>query len=309
MTRTQRIATAVLTFSALAVAALLTLAAGKDSSVEDAEAQYDLGLKYYNGEGVPEDDAEAMRWFRMAAEQGYADAQFRLARMYYNGAGVSKDDAEAARWTRMAAEQGFANAQSALGFMYDNGEGVPEDDAEAVRWTRMAAEQGDALAQHNLGVMYANGEGVPEDDAEAVRWFRMAAEQGYANAQFNLGSIYTPDQVPDPVSVFRDRIRRSRDPDWREKVGQQTGDPLAGYTPDWRERHVPENYVLAYAWFNLAAAQGHERARQCQGRSPATHDRRPNRGGAGTQHDPICSHQWGRMSTELAILGQVPSCV
>ena len=67
--------------------------------------------------------------------------------MYDEGEGVPQDDAEAVRWYRLAAEQGDATAQYNLGLMYDEGEGVPQDDAEAVRWYRLAAEQGDASAQ------------------------------------------------------------------------------------------------------------------------------------------------------------------
>ena len=51
----------------------------------DAVAQYDLGVMYANGLGVPEDDAEAMRWYRLAADQGHADAQVNLASMYFTG--------------------------------------------------------------------------------------------------------------------------------------------------------------------------------------------------------------------------------
>ena len=98
--------------------------------------------------------------------------------MYDNGEGVLKDNAEAARWFRLAAEQGDADAQYNLGVMYANGKGVLKDAAEAVRWYRLAAEQGLASAQYNLGVMYDNGEGVLKDAAEAVRWSRLAAEQG-----------------------------------------------------------------------------------------------------------------------------------
>ncbi len=67
--------------------------------------------------------------------------------MYDNGQGVPQDYAEAVKWYRMAAEQGDAKAQSNLGFMYDNGQGVPQDYAEAAKWFRLAAEQGDADAQ------------------------------------------------------------------------------------------------------------------------------------------------------------------
>ena len=110
MTRTQRTATAVLACSALAVAALLALAAGKDSSVEDAEAQYDLGLKYVNGTGVPEDTAEAVRWFRMAAEQEFAPAQYNLGVGYANGAGVPENYVLAYAWFNLAAAQGDEGA-------------------------------------------------------------------------------------------------------------------------------------------------------------------------------------------------------
>jgi TPR repeat protein len=77
----------------------------------DAKAQYNLGAMYNNGEGVPEDDAEAVKWYRLAAEQGLASAQSRLGLMYDNGEGVSEDDAEAVKWYRLAAGQGLASAR------------------------------------------------------------------------------------------------------------------------------------------------------------------------------------------------------
>ena len=152
----------------------------------DADAQFNLGRMYDTGRGVLQDDAEAVRWYRLAAEQGDVDAQFNLGAMYGTGRGVLQDDAEAARWYRLAAEQGDADAQLNLGVMHDTGLGVFQDDAEAVRWYRLAAEQGDADAQFILGRMYGTGRGVLQDDAEAVRWYRLAAEQGQAEAQFNL---------------------------------------------------------------------------------------------------------------------------
>ena len=74
--------------------------------------------------------------------------------MYDNGEGVPQDYAEAVKWYRLAAEQGNAKAQYNLAVMYDNGEGVPQDYAEAVKWYRLAAEQGDAKAQHSVGRKY-----------------------------------------------------------------------------------------------------------------------------------------------------------
>ena len=70
--------------------------------------------------------------------------------MYGTGSGVSRDDAEAIRWYRRAADQGDALAQSNLGWMYENGRGVQRDRVEAVRWYTRAADQGDSWAQEQL---------------------------------------------------------------------------------------------------------------------------------------------------------------
>ena len=66
--------------------------------------------------------------------------------MYANGEGVPEDNAEAVRWYRLGAEQGYALAQSNLGFMYANGDGVPEDDVTAYAWLNIAAAQGQPSA-------------------------------------------------------------------------------------------------------------------------------------------------------------------
>ena len=70
-----------------------------------SDAQYNLGVTYYLGEGVPQDYEEALRWSRMAAEQGHADAQFGLGGMYYNGEGVPQDYVEAHKGTNLAASR------------------------------------------------------------------------------------------------------------------------------------------------------------------------------------------------------------
>jgi thiol-disulfide isomerase/thioredoxin len=77
----------------------------------DPEAQVRLGDLYQRGDGVPENDAEAVAWYLRAAGQGYADAQFRLGFVYSNGEGVSPDEVESLGWFRRAAEQGYADAQ------------------------------------------------------------------------------------------------------------------------------------------------------------------------------------------------------
>ena len=92
----------------------------------------------------------------LCAEDGDHIAQWVIARAYDDGEGVPEDAAEAVRWYRLAADQGLAQGQYSLGFMYQTGDGVPEDLAEEARWWRLAAEQGYSLAQINLGIAYAN---------------------------------------------------------------------------------------------------------------------------------------------------------
>jgi hypothetical protein len=118
--------------------------------------------------------------------------------MYQAGRGVPQDDAEAVKWTRLAADQGDANAQTSLGVMYYFGEGVPQDYAEAVKWFRLAADQGYTVAQENLGFMYRDGQGVPQDDVETYAWFSVAAGDRFPNAAKGrdlTASKLTPEQL------------------------------------------------------------------------------------------------------------------
>jgi TPR repeat protein len=156
----------------------------------DAKAQLELGTMYYYGKGVPQDDAEAARWYRKGADQGDAKAKVAIAFMYYYGKGVPQDYAEAGRWYRSAAEQDDAKAEFYLASMYYDGKGVPQDYTEAIRWYRKAADLGDAKAEVNLGFMCREGKGVQRDYNEAVRWYRKAAYQGSAEAEYSLGYMY-----------------------------------------------------------------------------------------------------------------------
>ncbi|MDA8919978.1 sel1 repeat family protein [Porticoccaceae bacterium] len=87
------------------------------------------------------------------ANQGAAYAQFNLGNMYDNGEGVPENDAEAVKWFRKAADQGLAVAQFNLGNMYFNGDGVPESNIRAYVWWSMAKTQGDADAAVNIDIL------------------------------------------------------------------------------------------------------------------------------------------------------------
>ena len=97
------------------------------------------------------DYATALREWQPLAEQGDALAQYNLGVLYRKGRGVPQDDVQARQWYAKAAAQGQAKAQFNLGTLYFNGEGVPKDYQQALRWFRLAADQGEALAQTKIG--------------------------------------------------------------------------------------------------------------------------------------------------------------
>ena len=75
-------------------------------------SQYFLGLFYEQGKDVPQDYAEALKWFRLAADQGLANAQFQLGLMYYAGRGVPQDLVRAHMWFNLSTSQGYDVAEA-----------------------------------------------------------------------------------------------------------------------------------------------------------------------------------------------------
>jgi TPR repeat protein len=115
---------------------------------------------YARGDGVAQDDVEAVRLYRLAAAQGVADAQCDLGKRYKEGAGVAQDSVEAARLFRQAAAQGHAHGQGNLGYIYANGDGVAQDFVEAARLWRLAAGQGNVHACKGLSDLQSEREYV-----------------------------------------------------------------------------------------------------------------------------------------------------
>ena len=157
----------------------------------DVEAQFYLAFMYDFGLGVMDDDIEAIKWYRTAAEMGQVNAQHKLGYKYHQGkGGLRKDITKAIFWYRKAAEQGYATAQNNLGTIYDHGNGVPEDDKHAVKWYQKAAERGNQKAQYNLGFMYHYGNGIAKNTENAIIWYEKAANSGHLNALNNLAWGY-----------------------------------------------------------------------------------------------------------------------
>lgn len=148
----------------------------------EAEAQFALGLRYRDGEGVSQSYREAARWFDAAANSGHVAAQMNLGVMYRQGVGVPKDVDLARVWLHAAARAGNPEAQKYLGEVYAQDDQGTPDYFQAARWFREAAEQGVVDAQYNMGVLYEGGLGVPRDLGQAYYWFGLAARMGDAVA-------------------------------------------------------------------------------------------------------------------------------
>ena len=148
---------------------------------------------------------------KQKAEQGSPDAQYNLGLTYERGEGVSQDQTEAILWFRLAAEQGVAEAQYKLGHRFAEGYGVPQGYAEAVKWYQAASEQGLAAAQIRLGLLHANGEGVPKDFVQAYKWFELTiADIQFVNraramrGRDEIAKRMTPEQVAEAQRLASD---------------------------------------------------------------------------------------------------------
>ncbi len=149
----------------------------------DANAQYELGLRYAEGRGgAPRDPKTAFQWFAKAADKGLAPAQYRLGSIYEKGMGVDRDYAKALSWYKRAADVGNARAMHNLAVLYaGGGDGKPDYD-QAAQWFRKAAEYGVRDSQFNLAILCARGLGVPQNLAQSYLWFSAAAAQGDEDA-------------------------------------------------------------------------------------------------------------------------------
>ncbi len=131
---------------------------GKASDQGYAKAQFNLGCYYDHG-------------------QGESGKLVPGGPTVWTKFGVPRNPAEALKWYRKAAENGHAQAQYLMGKIYHSGKEVPEDHAQAVMWWRKASEQGHPESQFNLGVMCFQGHGTDKDYVESAKWFRECAMQ------------------------------------------------------------------------------------------------------------------------------------
>ena len=278
-------------------AAIVALALALASPV--AAQDFDTGWKAYQ-----RGDYElALQEFRPLADQGSAEAQFSLGWMIFAGEGVQENCIEGVKWWRKAAEQGYAPAQNSMGYVSMGDvcfEGEPHDYLMAYMWFELATSQGEephpviamsrdllpslmtseqvdeaeklvcewpnkrsaetaesatteapkdieafteAVREYSAGLeAYQSG-----DYAAALREWRPLAKQGNASAQYKLGAMYSLGQgVSQDYSEARRWYRKSADQGLGEaqyNLGLMHGLGQGG----------PKDFVRAHMWWNLAA--------------------------------------------------------
>jgi TPR repeat protein len=255
------------------------------------EGQLNLARKFMLGEGVARDTVEGLRSIESLASSGNPEAQILLTTIYSSALpfyGIEKDDAKALYWCRLAAEQGFDLAEGMLGHFYRHGIGVKENQAKAEEWLYRAGE-GDAEAQYELAIIFETSKGNSEEhSAESIKWLKRAAFQGHARAQYALGRAFMKGYGVDQDYkkglqwlilsakqgnsyaenflgvAFRNGLGVVRDPQealyWYTRAATQGNLRAAQYNLGRVYEYgagIEKNEELAIQWYQRAASQGH----------------------------------------------------
>ena len=136
---------------------------------------------------MPRDYTKAAYWYRKAADQGDADAEFNLGILYFNGYGMPKNYNQAAYWYKKSAAQGDVRAELNLGMLCDYyGPASLRNYVKAAYWYKKAAAHNNILADIDLSVLYSRGQGLPKNYIAAYKWCLLAKlSAGPRNSMYN----------------------------------------------------------------------------------------------------------------------------
>jgi TPR repeat protein len=145
----------------------------------DAGAQYSLGRRLRDGDGVEKNERLAFENFQQAAEQGHLAALTFLGLCYQRGTGTTVDLRRAFECFQTAAKQGHEFAMHCLGACYQEGQGVELDLEEGIRWYRRGVDLGNVGCMAELGECYELGKGVPKDLEQALALYQRCVDDGF----------------------------------------------------------------------------------------------------------------------------------
>ena len=203
----------------------------------DPEAQNAVAFNYRSEKNF----TESLKWYGLAAKQGNANAMFNLGTHYYNGDGVPIDDVQAASWFWLARKAGSKRAEDAVARgehdlspsqlsevkltvadMLAEGKAVPRDTATAMAVYQDAGRYGKPEVQVRIAKVFLNGWGVPEDAAKAETYCRTALdlEKNFLPAILCIAYLDQSGRLGDN--------RRKEAFSWYEKA-YNSGSPLGAY--------------------------------------------------------------------------------
>jgi TPR repeat protein len=196
-----------------------------------AVAQWKLGRMYARGDGVPQDDVKAFRYFSGIANMHADDSPFTpearfvasafvaLGHYYLEGIPNSpvQSDADRARemYRYAASYFGDPDAQYHLGQLYLDGRGGAKDPKQAARWLRLAANKGQHEAQAMLGAMFFNGEAVPRQAARGLMWLMLARDsagpdEDWISEQYNSALKRASDEEREMALTYLEAYMKNR---------------------------------------------------------------------------------------------------
>ena len=227
-----------------------------ESNAGQGFAQYALGKKYRDGQGVERNIQKAVELFTLAAKQGNSFAAFALGKMFLsNDASLPRDEAAALNWITYASERGNQFAQCYLGKLLLKGaDGIPQDTNAALRWLRASVDQGNVYAEYALAMAYLKGKIVPKDALKALELLRHASSQDHQFAQYQLGKMLLQgEEAPKDVTAAVHWLT----------VSAMHGNQYAQYALGklyLLGKDVEKDKASAAKWFQMAADQGNEYA-------------------------------------------------
>ena len=181
-----------------------------------------LGWMYHYGEGVPQNNSDALKWRTRAAELGHADAQYFVGIMTQH----ARKYCAALKWFTSASKQEHKYAQYKLGtLLYNGAENVVRDRRQAVYWLVQAAKQGFVSAQFDLGSLPT----LPKE--QRIRWLTEAVKQNHSMAMLKLSEL-----VEDPELRAKYRLEAAHDfetEDFNSPDDLEHGDAVMGCFGAW----------------------------------------------------------------------------
>jgi TPR repeat protein len=150
----------------------------------DVYVEYEIGVRYFIGKGIKQNNAEAIRYLTLSADKGYIQSAFVLADIYRHGNTGKADPVLAHKYYLIAAEaKHHPESSRRVGDSFNDGSACGGRNLDlAIQWLKIAVEGGDAPAAFSLFFIYKSS-----DPALALHYLSISAKLGEPDAQLFYG--------------------------------------------------------------------------------------------------------------------------